>query len=129
MGVDALLFARGVVSDQELAAATAYVRARVQIDPYTDSLGPILVRCEPDIIELHNLDRYYGPEYERGWWPEIYNNILVLRQAFKNCTIHYGSDSLDYEEIPEMDYDLLGRLWAHWLGPDGQNYYERKSSE
>ena len=130
MGVDVTLFARGAVSDVALEQAVEYMSMRVLLDEYTKEQG-VLTRCEheKDVIDYHSLDRYYGPGYERGWWPEIYNVIMVMRSALPTCTIHYGSDSFDYHEIPEITAQKLDVMWGYWLGPHGQDYrLPRKSS-
>ena len=123
MGVDVMLFARGIVSDAELLAAKKFISSRVHLDDYTTKEG-VLTRSDylPDLVVYHSLDRYYGPGYERGWWPEIYNVIVVMRSALPNCTIHYGSDSDDYQDIEETTEEDLDQMWDYWLSPDGLNY-------
>jgi hypothetical protein len=121
MGVDVMLFARGLVTDEQLAAANEFVHPRCSL---SDPDRTTLTRegGDPELIIFDTLDRYYGPGYERGWWPSIYNDIVVTREALPMCTIHYGSDSLSYDDIPPVTEEFLSNLWRYWLSPDGLNY-------
>lgn len=136
------LYAVGDVTDEQLAEANAYLQARG-----VDGLGdePPLRRCRDGgaadwgawlghsvptpqpAVEWYWSPRYYGPGYERGYWPDIHNAIVCLRAALPHCTVHYGSDTQDAEEgaVPPVTDQLLRDLWAHWLSPDGRGYHER----
>ena len=134
MGIDVNLYAEGVVSDEELAAAIEYLRHRLDYFVWQPSHGEersILTRrgwsSSPDPdgtrIEVNTLERYYGPHYERGCWPRIYGAILLLRAALPQCTIYYGGDTSD--DGLEATDELLTEYWAHFLGPDGDAYRRR----
>jgi hypothetical protein len=121
MGLDVNLYAEGVVTDEELAAAEAYFAARSLSRPWDD--GPHLARTTypSDRIEVDcGGARYYGPGYERGPWPTIHADILLLRHALPQCTVHYGGDSTD--DCPEATDEVLSEVWEHFLGPRGDNY-------
>lgn len=115
MGLDVNLYAEGVVTDEELAAATMFFEDRdVRGRPVRSSYWPNRIEIDMDGT------RYYGPHYERGPWPEIATTILVTVAAFPQCTVHYGSD--DEDEPPSVDQDALDEIWAHWLGPHWNDY-------
>ena len=135
MGVDVTLYAVGEPTDDELAEAEAFIRERCQLDQQGwTGTGTVLKRdgYNPKMINFYTLDRWYGPGYERGWWPEIYNNIVVLRAALPGCVVHYGSDSYEAEEIPPVTDEYLQEIWDHWLSIEGQaykHYFDRFSTE
>lgn len=123
MGVDVNLYAEGEVTDEELAAAEALFSARSMLDHYD---GSYLSRAKySDVlrVERNTLSRFYGEGYERGPWPAIYGDILLMRAAFPNCTIHYGGDGSD--DCPEATDDYLADIWAHFVGPNGDAYRTR----
>ena len=130
MGVDVNLYAEGVVTDDELAAAEAYMAERVSTLGWSDSGEPTLLRrsdpedmYDPPRIELSTGQRFWGPGYERGNWPLISAGILCLRVALPNCTVFYGGDTTDYG-IEATD-ELLSEFWLHFLGPEGDAYHAR----
>jgi hypothetical protein len=124
MGVDVNLYAESdaPISDERLAEAAAFFTARIgegdeffsetlQRDPYPIPGG------KPR-IEWNTGTRYYGPGYERGYWPTIYAAILTMQAALPECTVYYGGDTTDDGE--ECTADFLARLWLHFLGPRGR---------
>ena len=118
MGVDVNLYAKGVVTDNELMRANDYITERLGVCDlfYSDWL----TRSDYDRVAFSTMQRYYGPHYERGDWPTIYSDIRVLKGALPECTVHYGGD---YDnECPEVDDNYLDDIWNHWLGPHGQDY-------
>lgn len=119
MGLDVNLYAEGIVSDEELAAAEAFFGSH-------EVRGvPVRATWHPNRIEI-DMDgaRFYGPHYERGPWPDIHTAILCAVAAFPKCTIHYGSDSDDH--APIVDEELLNDYWAWWLGPHGDDYHSAR---
>jgi hypothetical protein len=117
MGLDANIYAVGNISDAALERGREFLRERGIEEALTRS-----TYYEDERVEVHTLDRYYGPGYERGHWPRIFEMIVTLRAAFPDATVHYGSDSDDY--APEVDDERLASLWAHWFGPDWNSYRE-----
>ena len=125
MGIDVNLYAVGDITDKQLEDANRYLAER-RIFGWGEDLkenGPALVRdkyAEDGRVEWDTPIRYYGPGYERGHWPDIYNAIVCIRAALPQCTIHYGGDtSLD---APEVTNPMLAEMWAHWVGPEGTAY-------
>lgn len=123
MGIDANIYAQSdsPITDGQIAAAISYVESRNLGIDWDD-----LVRdeCAPNRINFCTSSRYYSPGYERGYWPDIYAALMVLGAAFPGCTIHYGGDHDDdcLEFTPEDAADM----WAHWLGPNWDDYHERR---
>ncbi|MCP5028568.1 MAG: hypothetical protein GY929_20010 [Actinomycetia bacterium] len=118
MGVDVNLYAIGEVSDEELNQADAWFFARAREDlnradaTYDQELA--------NRIKVNTPARFYGPGYERGHWPDIYNMIRCLQAALPGCTVHYGGDSED--DALEVTEEMLSETWGHWLSDDGLNY-------
>ena len=44
------------------------------------------------VINLDMYDSYYGPGYERGYWPTIASVLEFLRHRFLNSQVWYGPD-------------------------------------
>jgi hypothetical protein len=123
MGMDAWIYAVGEVSEDDLAAAEAYL-AKAPVSTYPRKNGPYLSRgTHPYRLDFDtDTARYYGTHYTRGHWPSIHADILLLRRALPSCSIHYGSDA--YEECAEATDEALAAIWEHFLGPDGNSYDE-----
>lgn len=66
--------------------------------------------------------RYYGPNYERGPFPEIYTAILWLKRRFPNIKVYYYGDSSCLSESSEMTEEALAALMVHWLDNGNQPY-------
>lgn len=126
MGIDVNLYVEGDITDDEFDAAFAYMEARVGRRSGDDLA--VLERnphyADPMRIEFGTLERYYGPGYERGYWPGIYAAIMAMRHAFPGRQVFYGGDTTqDAEAVTD---ERLDAIWQHWLGPDGDNYYGRR---
>lgn len=124
MGLDVNLYAVGDVSDEQLAAANEYLSKR-SVTGFQRDDEPLEredYHDEPRIVWM-TASRYYGPDYERGWWPSIHNAIVCLRAALPHCTVHYGSDAWDSGRV--VTDEMLDELWQHWLGPKGLAYRDR----
>lgn len=78
---------------------------------------------EPKHLEWKTLSRFYGPGYERGHWPNIYNGIVCIRAAFPDYEIHYGGDTT--LAAPRVTDGMLQKYWDHWLSDDGREYYKK----
>lgn len=116
MGIDVNLYAEGIVTDAELAAAVKFFKDRALRGT------PKRSGYEPNHIDIDmGGARYYAPGYERGPWPEIAVCIMATVAAFPNCVVHYGGDS-DWES-PIVDEDVLTNTWAHYLGPNWDDYH------
>jgi hypothetical protein len=125
MGVDVTLYAEGEITDEEITAATEYLKARCWIADDYDGKWPLLSRESYDWfpaprVELSNNQRYYGPGYERGDWPGIYGAIRLMQAAFPDRKVFYGGDSSDVGE--ECTEEFLAAMWEHFLGPHGDDY-------
>lgn len=125
MGLDVLLYAEGDVTDEELATASGYMKARCPIVDTFDGKYEALGRSdegeyERERIVFSTMNRYYGPGYERGDWPAIYGAIRLLQTALPRCRVFYGGDC--YETGEECTPVFLSGIWAHFLGPNGDDY-------
>ena len=118
MGLDANIYAVGNISDDDLERAEGFLRER----GVSEGLSRPTYN-EDGRVTVDTLIRYYGPGYERGHWPEIFEMIVTLRAALPDAVVHYGSDSDDY--APVADDELLASLWAHWFGPEWDGYRTR----
>jgi hypothetical protein len=120
MGIDVNLYAVGDITDEQITAALPFVKARVDFDQWSSLERS---KYEDDgRVELSTGHRYYGPGYERGPWPSIYGEIRVMQAAFPGASVYYGGDSSDYGELCTDDF--LAEMWAHFLGPHGDDYRE-----
>ena len=133
MGVDVLLYAETTPTAQELEAARDLFRRSAIADDYTDNFGRVHWRClefedetewsAPRVV-ANVTCRYWDEGYERGDWPDIYGAIRLLQAAFPSARVFYGGDYDD--TAPEVTEERLRDLWAHFLGPHGNDYRERK---
>ena len=134
MGVDVNLYVTGDVSDEDAVRVNALLLDRCDrfVDDWTGEgvvFSPTDAYDEPR-WQVSTMARYYGPGYERGPWAEIAAAIILLRHALPGRTVHYGGDSDD--ACPVVDDEYLAEIWAHWAGPDGDDYHshmERREAE
>ena len=132
MGIDILLYAETVPTARELEAARALFRRSRAADDYEHD-GEIHWQClefegetgwtRPRVV-ANITPRFYGEGYERGDWPAIYGAIRLLQAAFPQARVFYGGDTDDNAE--EVTPRRLAELWAHFLGPDGSRYFDRR---
>lgn len=123
MGIDVRLYVEGSFSDEQITEADAFIKER--FGDWDREWEPLSrVSYAPNRLSLACPDRYYGPGYERGWWPTIYNHIRLLQAAFPDGQVFYGSDVMDVGE--PVTPEFLENIWDHWLGPNGQAYWLRK---
>lgn len=120
MGLDVTLFVEGDVTDEQIEAAEKLFAERSLLDTWGDSVYIQRSDYHPGRVERKTLHRYYGPGYERGDWPMIYADILLMRAAFPGMTVYYGSDCQDTWD--EATDEVLAEIWQHWAGPNGWNY-------
>lgn len=79
------------------------------------------------VYTINNMDRYYGPGYERGHWPSIYAYIRFLRSYIPMLThddvkvdVWYGGDSdEDYDLATD---DLLNLHWTLFISEGRESY-------
>lgn len=126
MGVDAVIYAKGKITDDELEAANEFAIPRfAQLGHGIQLGGTLLVRdlYDADTITVYTLDRYYGPGYERGTWPVLYAELVIVRAALPGCSVYYEADHGVGETEP-VDPDFLERMWNYYLSEDWDNYYK-----
>ena len=132
MGIDVNLYAETSPTPAELdAARDLFRRSRVADDYELD--GEVRWLClefedetewtSPRVV-ANITPRFYGEGYERGDWPAIYGAIRLLQAAFPGARICYGGDGAD--DAPEVTEAGLAETWAHYLGPSGSDYYDRR---
>ena len=131
MGIDILLYAETVPTAQELETARALFRRSRIADDYEHD-GEIRWQClefEDETewtsrrVVANVTPRFYGEGYERGDWPSIYGAIRLLQAAFPQARVFYGGDTDD--RAPEVTPQRLADLWEHYLGADGNRYFDR----
>lgn len=127
MGIDVNLYAVAHPSPVQLAAAEEFFNARSNLGDAWKGQKVLSVNdaewFDRPRVEVATLARYYGPGYERGYWPDIYGAIRVLQAAFPEAKVYYGGDSSDDGE--ECTDEFLAEIWEHFLGPHGDDYRER----
>ena len=94
MGIDSLFY---VMADPDehpevMAGLMAYTKGG-------PGSGRWFVDQHEDHVEIWSGDRYYGPAYPRGDWPQIRDVITTLQGAYPGLEIRYGNDS---DDGPEM---------------------------
>lgn len=120
MGLDVTLFIEGDASDEQIEKADELFAERGQLEPWGGVYFERL-NYRPRRVQHSTLMRYYGPGYERGNWPAIHADILLMRAAFPGMKVYYGHDCQDeYEEATD---EVLADIWKHWTGPGGKAYY------
>lgn len=65
---------------------------------------------------------YYGPRYERGYWPEIAATLEFLRRRVPAGRVWYGRDDGDW--VRELTRESLDELWSHWTAHGGRPYHQ-----
>jgi hypothetical protein len=66
---------------------------------------------------------YYGPQYERGYWPEIAAALEFLRRRVPEGRVWYGRDDGDW--VREATRESLDELWSYWATHGGHPYHNR----
>lgn len=79
------------------------------------------------VYTINNLERYYGPGCERGYWPQIYAYIRFLRAYIPLLTknevevdVWYGGD--DGSCYALMTDDVLNEYWALFVKEGRESY-------
>ncbi len=137
MPVDAYIFATsgGSVLEPTLRALNAHFAREFRADTFHDEpdalaqVPPAEYDFLPDhlpraacVLQVRLMGAYYGPGYERGWWPEIAAVLEFLRRQLPNSQVWYGRDDGDW--VREVTAESLDALWDHWAKHGGRPYYE-----
>ena len=75
------------------------------------------------VLQVRLDGAYYGPGYERGYWPEVAAILEFLRRRLPAAWVWYGPDDGDW--VREVTPSALDSLWAHWAAHGGRPYYRR----
>ena len=75
------------------------------------------------LIEAHPMTPYYGPRYERGYWPELAAIVEFLRRRIPESRIWYGEDSGD--TIQQTTNNWMTQMWDYWSINGGRPYYNK----
>ena len=70
-------------------------------------------QCEGATHYVFSLMRYFGPYYERGWWPTICYVLLQLMTHPDVKKVWYAGDV--HEHKPEVTPELIDELTNLWL--------------
>jgi hypothetical protein len=76
------------------------------------------------VLRLRLCTPYYGPQYERGYWPEIAAALEFLRRRVPTGRVWYGRDDGDW--VREVTRESLDALWSHWTTHGGHPYLSVK---
>lgn len=117
MGVDMVIGVRGTFTPEQEAKLRWRV-ARVFGSAEAKDLSKYE---EEDRVEFYNGWRYYDTGYARGPWPQIRALLLLFRQEFPECVIHYAPDSI-HSIGPEATDALIAEIDAYWVKNDNQRY-------
>lgn len=71
-------------------------------------------------FQIRTGDRYYGPGYERGPWPQIASVLMWLLLNYPNGKVWYGGDSGD--TLPQATIETIAETWKHWAEHGGVPY-------
>ena len=126
MGLNAEIYVLGDWTEEQVAAAEALFENRLP-----DFLVDGEIARWGDTLDIGGLDRYYGPGYERGPWPTLYAAFRLAKRCFPDATVIYSSDAStpeDYAGDSGTTEAELQEIWDHWLGPNGDAYFERNRS-
>lgn len=115
MGVDADFYLKGKWTDKQKSDFEKSAKERGFWDEYTR------LESYSDHLNYHSLSRYYGPGYERGYWPYIRATFILLKHHFPDTILLYGGD-VDIEECEEVTEEFVAKMDAYWLSENGQNY-------
>lgn len=71
---------------------------------------------------IGTLERYYGPGYERGSWPDICSVLMLLHACPQVSKVWYGGDSYD---PPECTVDDVLEISRHFMEHGERPYRDR----
>ena len=74
-------------------------------------------------IVCHPSMPFYGPNYARGYWPELATLIEVLKRRIPDSTVWYGPDSSDFVE--RVTPEWLDTMWEYWTQNGSRPYDEQ----
>lgn len=120
MGIDACIHftSETKILEEELKKAS-YDIACVLPDIFQGSYEymdyPITYNEDEDIYEVNIFMRYYGPGYERGYWPDIYATLFWLQNRFPKSKIYYYGDSGGEESEKLVTSELIINNFQHWI--------------
>ncbi|MGL6075967.1 MAG: hypothetical protein ACRC8S_17555 [Fimbriiglobus sp.] len=97
---------------------------RVALGEY-DILSDYLPRTAC-ILRVRLERAFYGPGYERGYWPVIAAVLEFLRRRIPESQVWYGPDCGDW--VDQMTPEALDKLWSHWATHGGRPYYRDRNS-
>jgi hypothetical protein len=118
MGLDAVIEIRGIKN----AATLSDLNARIESVLFQNkrvAYGNYFMFAGNDVAIFQTVWRYWGPGYERGPWFDI-AGVLMTAMEMTKLETRYGSDSDDEPAI--MTPERLAEYWAHFVGPNGNDY-------
>ncbi len=84
-------------------------------------LLPDSLPVDSTIIESHPSSPYYGPGYERGYWPEIAAILEFMRRRVPDSRVWYGADAGDL--VQEVLDSWISEMWDYWAVHGGRPYH------
>ena len=79
------------------------------------------------LIEAHPITAYYGPGYERGYWPELATIIEFLRRRVPDSRVWYGEDCSG--KVSETTEQWMSNMWDYWAANGGRPYHKESYPE
>lgn len=120
MGIDAVIYAKGKITQEQFESAKTFLNQRVTADEYSHW------ELSEQGITFWDGTRFYGKGYERGYWPHLYALIRCFMKALPNCEIYYEPDFGTIEDLgfnhEPVTEESLQEIWNHHLSQDGKSY-------
>ncbi len=119
MGINSVIWVVGDVTDS-MAADLVERSTRIYGVENAINLSPDQY---PKVWSDCLLDRYYGPNYERGNWPAIYGKIRLVQYCCSGCVVKYGMSASEiHDYAAQCTPEYLECQWSLWLKDDRQPY-------
>ena len=127
MPIDPLIYATTDLGldQQVIAALDRDLRSQMAAGCFDEPPYPALALvetksdCLPDgmppartVVIVRPMSAYYGPNYERGHWPDLAAILEFLRRRIPEGRVWYGSDAAD--EVTVVSDDWMSTMWTHW---------------
>lgn len=118
MGIDAMIMVVGDLTE----VATPFTFTVIRSEDIEEGHRGILPEAVDRDRWSFSLDRYFGPAYPRGVWPDLYAFIRAVQATWPNAQVYYGDDHADRSrgELGELcTPEYLESLWQVWLSFEG----------
>lgn len=122
MGIDACIYVKTTDGHEpDLCDSIGSCR----IDKVTDAIDKVTDAWKPIVPATHRIGNdwhYYGPNYERGPWPQIAAALMALHTCPNVATVWYFGDCDDTAEPFTTEHVL--ELCAYYMRNGNRPYFE-----